>query len=62
MAKEVEFTIKPDGVVEVDQKGYEGKQCVNDVQEILSALGKEKKTVRKKEYYKDQKQGISQHR
>jgi len=62
MAKEVEFTIKPDGVVEVDQKGYEGKQCVNDVQEILSALGKEKKIVRKKEYYKDQKQGISQHR
>ena len=62
MAREVEFTIKTDGTVEVDQKGYEGKTCVNDVKEILNALGKEKKTVRKKEYFRDQKQGISQHR
>ena len=62
MAKEIEFTIKPDGEVEVDQKGYEGKKCVNDVKEILDALGREKKTVKKKEYYRDQKVRLSQPR
>lgn len=61
-SKEIEFTIKPDGTVEVDQIGWEGKACTNDISDILNVLGKEKKNVKKKEYYKDQKQTINQRR
>ena len=60
--REIEFTIKPDGEVEVDQIGYEGKNCVNDVKEILNALGREKSVKRKKEYYRDQKVKLNQGR
>ncbi len=60
--REIEFTIKPDGEVEVDQIGYEGKNCVNDVKEILSALGREKSVKRKKEFYRDGKVQVSQGR
>ena len=60
--REIEFTIKQNGDVEVDQIGYEGKVCSGDVQDVLNAIGKEKKVTRKKEYYRDQKVRIAQRR
>lgn len=60
--REVEFTIKPNGEVEIDQLGYEGKNCAGDIDDILNKLGKEKKTTRKKEYRRDAKVQINQGR
>ena len=60
--KEIEFTINEDGTIEVDQIGYKGKQCVGDINSILKALGREKKTVRKQEYYDGNAVRISQRR
>lgn len=59
MAKDIEFTIKPNGEVEVDQQGYKGKNCSGDISEILNALGKEKSRKRKKEWYEDNRVKIS---
>lgn len=61
-AREIEFTIKKDGEVEVDQKGYQGKECSGDIQEILNKLGKEKKSIKKKEYHKVENVRINQGR
>lgn len=58
----IEFTIKPGGEIEVDQQGYDGKNCAGDIDGILNALGKEKKTQRKREWYRDAKVRINQKR
>ncbi len=60
--REIEFTVRPNGEVDVDLLGYEGKNCVNDVKEILNALGKEKSVKKKREYYRDGKVQVSQGR
>ena len=60
--KEIEFTIKPDGTVEADQIGYEGKGCAGDIQDILNALGGVKKTTKKQEWRKDNNVRIQQKR
>lgn len=51
----VQFTIKPDGTIEVDQIGYKGKSCVGDIDNILNALGKEKTKKQKEEFYQKEK-------
>lgn len=61
-AKEIEFTIKPDGTVEADLLGYKGQGCAGDIQDILNALGGKKKTTKKQEYKRDKKVRVSQKR
>lgn len=61
-AKEIEFTIKPDGTVKADLLGYEGKGCQGDIQDILNALGGKAKTTKKQEWKRDKKVRVNQKR
>lgn len=56
----IKILINDDGTVEFDQIGYKGKECHGDIQDLINAIGKEKKTTKKSEYYKDQKVTIQQ--
>lgn len=60
MAKEIEIIIKPDGTVDIDQLGYEGKDCHGDIDDLIKMIGEEKKTTKKKEYRKKQSVRINQ--
>ncbi len=51
MSKEIEYTIKPDGTVEVDLQGFKGQGCSNTADEIIKILGKDMKENRKREFY-----------
>jgi len=57
MAKEtfVEITINVNGDVEMDLQGFSGKQCDGVIDDLVDALGDEKTSVKKKEYYEKQK-------
>jgi hypothetical protein len=59
--KEIEIIIKQDGTVEVDQKGWDGKECSGQVNDIVQSLGKKKKTKRKQSWFKKQDIQIRQH-
>ena len=50
--KEIEFTVSPDGTIEIDQMGFEGKQCDDVANMLVKALGKVIKQTKKTEYYK----------
>jgi len=52
--KTVKVLISGDGTVEFDQVGYKGKECQNDIDDLINAMGEEKKVLRKPEYYKDE--------
>ena len=56
----VKVLINDDGTVEMDQVGYKGKECHGDIQDLISALGDEKKVTKKPEYFKDNKIQIKQ--
>lgn len=58
--KTIKVLINDDGTVEFDQVGYKGKECQNDIQDLINAMGDEKKVVRKPEFYKDEKVQIKQ--
>ena len=58
--KTIKVLINDDGTVEFDQIGYQGKECSGDIKDLLAAIGDEKKTLKKAEYYKDQKVTIKQ--
>ena len=58
--KTIKILINGDGTVEVDQIGWSGNQCHEDVQDLIKILGKETKTTKKQEYYKDQKVAVKQ--
>jgi hypothetical protein len=58
--KIIKILINEDGTVEFDQIGWEGKSCSGDIQDLINALGKEKKVTKKQEYYKDNKVRIQQ--
>lgn len=58
--KTIKVLINDDGTVEFDQIGYKGKECQNDIQDLIEAMGKEKKVIRKPEYYKDEKVQVKQ--
>ena len=58
--KTVKVLINDDGTVEFDQIGYKGKECQNDISDLVSAMGEEKKVTQKPEYYKDEKVQVKQ--
>ena len=53
--KTIKVLINDDGTMEFDQLGYKGKDCHGDIDDLIKAIGNEKKVTRKPEYYKDQK-------
>jgi hypothetical protein len=58
--KTVKVLINDDGTIEFDQIGYKGKDCQNDIQDLINAMGDEKKLIQKPEYYKDEKVQVKQ--
>jgi hypothetical protein len=58
--KNIDITIKPDGTIDFDLIGYEGKGCEGDIDEIINAIGKKVTTIKKREYYKTEKVKINQ--
>lgn len=50
--KEINITIKPDGTIDIDQVGWEGKDCAGAIDELIKSLGDEKKVTKKSEWYK----------
>ena len=60
MSKTIKILINGDGTVEIDQIGWEGKECGKDVEGLIKALGKEVDNKKKQEYYKDQKAQVRQ--
>lgn len=58
--KEIEFTIKPDGTVDMEQTGFEGKECTKTAEELIKILGTDVKNVKKPEWFKTQKVKIHQ--
>jgi len=49
---EVEFTIGPDGNVEIDKKNFSSDECITACDDILKAIGKAVQVKRKPEAYK----------
>ena len=60
--KSIDIIIKPDGTMDFDQIGYEGKICSGDIDELIKQLGTKIKTTKKQEYYKQQKVKLNQKR
>ena len=58
--KTIKVLINDDGTIEFDQIGYKGKECEYDIQDLINAMGEEKKVTRKPEYYKDNKVQVKQ--
>jgi len=58
--KTVKILLKDDGTVEVDQVGYKGKSCSGGVKDLIDAIGKDTKNVKKPEYYKENEVHINQ--
>lgn len=54
---EIDIIINEDGTVEIDGQGFEGKGCHEALSEYLAAIGKEKTSTKKAEFYQ-QKQKI----
>ena len=50
--KEIEITIDTDGTVTSEQIGWDGKSCHGAIDDLIKALGKEKVTKKKREWYK----------
>ncbi len=55
----VDITIDMDGKIELNQKGYQGKECSGDIKSILDNLGGSKKVTKKKEYYDKERVRVS---
>ena len=58
--KTIKILINPDGTVEIDQIGWEGKKCSGEIDDIIKAIGTEIKNVKKQEYYKDNQVHVKQ--
>ncbi len=60
--KTIKVLINDDGTIEFDQEGYVGKSCEKDqtIQDLINAMGDEKKVVKKPEYYKKEEIHIQQ--
>jgi len=50
--KTIKVLINDDGTMEFDQIGYIGKECHGDIEDLIKAIGEEKKVTKKTEYYK----------
>lgn len=59
MSKEIEYTIKPDGTVEVDLQGFKGQGCSQTADQIIKQLGKDVQNDRKREFYETEKVKIN---
>ena len=54
--KEIVVRISPDGSkVEIDQEGMIGKECSENIKELVDKLGKVTDSKKKQEYYKKKK-------
>lgn len=62
MAKKIKFIIDEDGTISIDQIGFEGKECSGKINDIIKALGDEKKVSKKPEYFQDNEIKINQKR
>ena len=60
MPREIEIIIGEDGTVSIDQIGWQGKACDGAVDDLIKMLGKEVKSERKQDWYKEQKVRINQ--
>lgn len=56
----IKILINEDGTVEFDQIGWHGKSCSGDIQDLIDAIGEEKKVIKKQEYYKENKAQVQQ--
>ena len=54
--QEIEFTINPDGTVDIAVKGAKGKKCTEITQEIEEALGIIKNRTYTSEYYQQEEE------
>jgi len=55
--KEIVVRIPPDGgKVEIDQEGMIGKECSDNIKELVNKLGKVTDSKKKSEYYKRKKE------
>lgn len=52
--EEIEFTIGPDGNIDIQVKGAKGKKCTELTKEIIEALGIVKNTNYTSEYYQQE--------
>ncbi len=59
MSKEIEYTIKPDGTVEVDLQGFKGQGCSQTADEVMKNLGKDINKDKKREYFDTEKVRIN---
>ena len=59
-SKEIEIIINEDGTVELEQKGWSGKQCEGAIDDIIRAIGREVKSSRNKDWYKKQRIDVHQ--
>ncbi|KKL17363.1 hypothetical protein LCGC14_2486320 [marine sediment metagenome] len=59
--KDITIIIDEEGKVTAEAKGYKGKGCADDIDEILAGVGKTIKTTKKTDYYDKQKVRTSQH-
>jgi len=50
--KEISITIKPDGTLDIDLDGWEGKNCSGAVDEFIKFVGKQKFSKKKAAWYK----------
>lgn len=60
--KYLDIVINTDGTVEVDQLGWQGKNCEGAVDDLINMLGREIKKDHKKEWHKHQRTEVHQHR
>jgi hypothetical protein len=51
--QEIEFVFKPDGTVEIDAIGFEGRACHDEIMRIVGQLGRVKDSKRKADFYQD---------
>lgn len=53
MKKEIVIRIPPNGNnIEIDQKGMVGKECGDNIKNLIDKLGKKVESKKKQEYYR----------
>jgi len=60
--KEMEIVVKPDGTVDIDMIGYQGKGCSEEIIKLLDAVGGKSKKKQKSEFYQKEKVQVQQKR
>lgn len=60
--KDIEIEITPEGEVNMDLIGFEGKDCEKAADELIKMLGRDKVETKKSEWYKKQKLKLQQRR